>query len=138
MVVITQVWLKGIWWWRKFDNILTMTRRIIGINSTIFPFHNSQRHVHQITIKNISINLFVIFFICSIIKTIYYNPVILTTNNLTVLEIMYSTISRLIDCLFGFLISVERWYFCAKHENYMKFFLFQRCPNLIFGYDQWL
>ena len=40
-----------------------MTRIIISIESTIFPFRNDKRHVHQITIKNHLNNVFVNFFI---------------------------------------------------------------------------
>ena len=98
-----QFCLKGIWRWRKFDNILTMTQIIISINITIFYFHNYQRHVHHITTNNSSINVFLIFFICSIIK-IHYNPVIVTTKNLRVFATIYYTISRLVNGLFDILI----------------------------------
>ena len=68
LIINNPVWLKVIWKWRKYYSILTMTWRIISINSTIFPLRNNQRYVHHITINNSSINVFVIFFICSIIK----------------------------------------------------------------------
>ena len=35
-----QVYLKVIWRWRKLDNIVTMTWRIMSINSIIFSFKN--------------------------------------------------------------------------------------------------
>ena len=100
LTIKTQVCLKGIWRCRKFDNKVTMTFIIISINSNIILFQNYQRYVHHITIKNIPIIVFVISFICSIKKR--YNPVIVTANDLRVLEIIYSTISRLIKWFFKF------------------------------------
>ena len=66
----TQVLLKGICRWRKFDNIVTTTWIIISISSTIIPLHNFQRHVNHITINNSFINVLVILFICSILLKI--------------------------------------------------------------------
>ena len=40
LTINTKVWLKDICRWRKVDNIVTMTWRIISINSNIFPFHS--------------------------------------------------------------------------------------------------
>ena len=66
----SQLWFKVILRWGKSDNIVTMICRTTIINSTIITFDNYQRHVHHITIKNSSINLFLLFFICPIIKKI--------------------------------------------------------------------
>ena len=70
-----------------------MTCRIISINITKITFQNYQINVHHIVIKYSLINVFVLFFICSIIENIYYKPVIVTTKNLRVIAIIYSTIS---------------------------------------------
>ena len=102
LTVNHRVWLKGIWRQRNFDHIVTMTQIIISINSTTFTFHNDQILIHHINIKNNFIYVSIILFLCFIINIIHYNPVIATTNNLRLIEIIYSTISRLINYLFEF------------------------------------
>ena len=46
-----QVYFRGIWIRRKYDNIVTMSCRIMSINITIISFINDQRHFHNIVIK---------------------------------------------------------------------------------------
>ena len=70
LTINAQVWLKCIQIWRKSDNIVTVTCIIVRINSTIMTLQNNQIHVHHVTIKNSLINLFEIFFVCSIIQKI--------------------------------------------------------------------
>ena len=50
-----KVGLKGKWIRRKFDNILTMTFRIIIINITVTPFHNDRINVHHNAIKYVCV-----------------------------------------------------------------------------------
>ena len=128
----SQVLLKGTCKWRKFYNILTMPCRIIIIN----PLQNDQRHVHHITIKYSLINVFVLLFICSIIKN-HYNSVIATTNNLRVFAILYYTISRLINFFFDLWIPGKRKYCCEILETIYGIILIvtMKLPN--FGSDWW-
>ena len=82
LAIGTRVCLKGIFRWRKFDNIVTMTCRIISISRNIITFHDYQIHVHHITIKYSLINFFVILLIFSIIEKfiiiqLLWRPIIL-------------------------------------------------------------
>ena len=54
---------------------------IISINSTAIYFHNYQIHVNNIAFKYISINMFILYFICYIICKIHYNAIITGTKN---------------------------------------------------------
>ena len=85
LTINTQVLLKGIRKW------VTMTCRIISTNITIIPFHNDQTHVHHITINKCFINVFVIFFIYSIVKKIIIIPLLWQKMLLLLLLMILST-----------------------------------------------
>ena len=106
--------LEGYMDMKKNYNIVTMTFIIIIMNSTIIPFHNDQIHVHRISIKYSSINLLVLFFVCSILKNNKYNTVIVRTKNMRVLAMLYSPVFWMIKCLFVFWIPGKRSYCCER------------------------
>ena len=106
LTINTQVGLKDIWRWRNFYNVVTIACIIISIDSTMSS-------LHKIFIGYSFINVFVLLFICYIVNKIHYNSVIVVTKNLRVIEILYSTISSLINCFFDFWILEKIYYSCA-------------------------
>ena len=101
LTVNIQFLLKSICWWRKSDNIETIKWRIISRNITIISFSNDQIHVHHIYVKYSSINAFILPIVCSVIYKTHYNPVIVRTNNLRLLAIIYSPVSWMITLFFN-------------------------------------
>ena len=100
--IYSKLFLKGkcIYW--KSYNIVTMTRIIISINNTIILSRIYQWNVSKMSINYSSINVFIFYFICSIINKIHYNPVFLWYQNLVALAIKKSGISCLITFIFYF------------------------------------
>ena len=128
MSINIKVLSKGIQSLGKIYNVLNMSWCVFIINITRIPFIDDQCHVSDIEINYVSIDMLIIYIICSIINEIHNNTVVVRSQNLRVLLIDNSGIAWLITCIFNFRISGYNYLYltimktsgnCSANKNFL-------------------
>ena len=108
LFVNIQAFLKVIWSWGKYYNVLTVAWCFFRISSTKLYFRYDQGHFSNITIKYCSVDLFIFNIIYSIINKIHKNTFVVRSTSWIVLAIENYCIYCLITFIFNFRISGNR------------------------------